>query len=100
MQELRLGPLSQVRAGVTRLNQLHRKIWNDHFKPFGWEILERRYAGLLARLGYLDELLSSLPDSFPTIMELEGQGRSVYANSKKNDLHLIYARTASSTVRN
>jgi len=100
LQELRSGPLGLVQTGVANLNELHRRIWHDYFKPFGWEILERRYAGLLARLKHLDDLLSRLPESFPRIAEFEGPGKAVYANTKKNDLYLIYARTASSTVRN
>ncbi len=39
-----------VEAAVSRLAQAHRDRWFADNKAFGWEVLERRYAGLLSRL--------------------------------------------------
>ncbi|MDF0479381.1 beta-N-acetylhexosaminidase [Vagococcus sp. PNs007] len=55
---------------VTKLRDLHSTIWYGTYKPFGWEVLENRYGGLLSRLettikrlnSYLNNELSSLPE--------------------------------------
>ncbi|MBZ2196764.1 hypothetical protein [Occultella gossypii] len=40
----------EVETAVARLEQAHRDRWLADNKVFGWEVLQRRYAGLLARL--------------------------------------------------
>lgn len=42
--------LPRLIGNVRRLHDLHRRTWESLYKPFGWEILDRRYAGLVARL--------------------------------------------------
>lgn len=41
-------PLLSLR--VEDLRKFHRKIWHDVNLPFGWEILDIRYGGLIARI--------------------------------------------------
>lgn len=42
--------LDELRETCTLLWSYHRKMWMKTYKPFGWETLELRYGGLLARL--------------------------------------------------
>jgi hexosaminidase len=35
---------------VKELKAAHRKQWFDTYKPFGWEVLDMRYGGLLSRI--------------------------------------------------
>ncbi|MEI6564355.1 MAG: family 20 glycosylhydrolase [bacterium] len=39
--------IPQVIKDIKALNDTHRDVWLRNNKPFGWEILERRYGGLL-----------------------------------------------------
>lgn len=32
------------------LHETHRELWFSLYKPFGWEVLDRRYGGMIARL--------------------------------------------------
>lgn len=42
---------------VRKMNVYHRALWVQNYKPFGWEVLERRYGGLL---GVFENLKSRL----------------------------------------
>ncbi len=57
-------------ARIQALNRYHRELWHANYKPFGWEVLELRYGGLLGaceklafRLkGYLDGTFDKLEE--------------------------------------
>ncbi|MGQ9661219.1 MAG: beta-N-acetylhexosaminidase [Kiritimatiellia bacterium] len=57
-------------AAVQELWKCHRRMWMATYKPFGWEVIENRYGGLLARLqtvrdrvqDYLSRRTNSLPE--------------------------------------
>lgn len=42
--------LDSLRSTCNSLWNYHRKLWMSMYKPFGWETLELRYGGLLARI--------------------------------------------------
>ncbi len=42
--------LAGLRRGVRALWKQHRAMWMATYKPFGWEVLEHRYGGLMARI--------------------------------------------------
>jgi len=42
--------LPRLKELVEELRQEHRKQWLKVYKPFGWEVLDMRYGGLLARI--------------------------------------------------
>jgi hypothetical protein len=44
------GQLLELSKRVQRLRELHRSVWMGTNKPFGWEVLDIRYGGLLARI--------------------------------------------------
>ena len=63
--------LPKLRRTVRQLWRTHRAYWMKHCKPHGWETVERRYGGLLARLDGLAERLDDyLAQRITTIPEL------------------------------
>ncbi len=50
LQETSEKELQLLHDAVNKLRNLHRSQWMDYNKPFGWEILDIRYGGLLARI--------------------------------------------------
>ena len=57
---------------VERLRRLHRRYWHESFEPWGWETLDTRYGGLIARLNSLGERITDyLRGRIESIPELE-----------------------------
>jgi len=74
--------LPRLRSAVRALWRQHRDRWNDSFKIFGWEVIELRYGGLLARLETLESRLEAwLKDPASRIEELECASEIVYPNN-------------------
>lgn len=46
-----------IKRNVKKLAALHEKIWLSDYKPFGLEVIEFRYGGVLARLDYAEKTL-------------------------------------------
>jgi hypothetical protein len=42
--------LAQLQDKVEKLRQAHRSLWFSMYKPFGWEVVDIRYGGVLSRL--------------------------------------------------
>jgi hypothetical protein len=54
-------------------------MWLATYKPFGWEVIEQRYGGLLARLeGLADRLEQYLEGRIDSIPEFETQLKRVF----------------------
>ncbi len=67
---------------VAALRDLHDTRWHEIYRPFGWEVLEHRYAGLLARLGTLARKLRlHLDDADQRIGELDRPTERVWTRS-------------------
>jgi hexosaminidase len=45
-----LEEINELTKEVGVLHRKHREVWFSLYKPFGWEVLELRYGGLLARM--------------------------------------------------
>ena len=45
-----LKNIAQVKELVEDLRLSHRQLWFEANKPFGWEILDIRYGGILSRI--------------------------------------------------
>ncbi|GJN90362.1 hypothetical protein Rhopal_003373-T1 [Rhodotorula paludigena] len=92
-----LSRMSRLRALVKELHELHRDNWMSMYKPFGWEVLDLRYGGLLARLETMHKRLVAYLDpedsSVTKIEELEVELETVYAGSGCS-LMLDYARAS------
>lgn len=63
-----------IRRNTKKLAALHEKVWLHDYKPFGLEVIEYRYGGVIARLDYAEKTLKAFvageTDSIP---ELEAE---------------------------
>lgn len=63
--------LRLLRSMVDELRKLHRSLWFSSLKPFGWEVIDIRYGGILSRLDTVEYRLHSwLNGSISSIEEL------------------------------
>jgi len=89
----------QTATLCARLKELHRTIWHQWRKPFGWDALERRYASLLSRLESLSTLLEArLGDPTRRIPELEETPREIGGPAHPHHHHLTYANVCSAST--
>ncbi|GAA5832404.1 hypothetical protein JCM11251_006443 [Rhodosporidiobolus azoricus] len=91
--------MSRLRVLVKELHRTHRANWMGMYKPNGWEVLDLRYGGLIARLETMHERLIAYLDpndtSVTRIEELEVDLEVVYPNGP--NLMLSYERCAKAT---
>lgn len=67
-----LAKLEVLKAETDRLRKAHRDVWFSVNKPFGWEVLDIRYGGLLARMETAEHRLQAWIDgSVSKLEELE-----------------------------
>ncbi|GAA5961938.1 hypothetical protein JCM21900_001154 [Sporobolomyces salmonicolor] len=87
--------MNRLRGLVKELHKLHRSNWFAMYKPFGWEVLDLRYGGLLARLETMHQRIIAYLDAedqtVTKLEELEVELETVYPNQGAN-LMLDYAR--------
>lgn len=97
------GGLSQILAetvpqtldAVRELSRLHRAVWSEWHKPWGWDVLERRYAGLISRLESLRVILEEhCHNDERRIPELEEEPQPLW--SEVQNSFFTYARASSS----
>nr|WP_304214285.1 beta-N-acetylhexosaminidase [Fredinandcohnia onubensis] len=70
--KLHLTELQELTREISLLHSKHREVWFSLYKPFGWEIIEFRYGGLLARMETSKLRISHwLEGSIERIEELE-----------------------------
>lgn len=63
-----------IRRHVKKLAALHEQIWLRDYKPFGLEVIEYRYGGVIARLDYAEKTLKAyLAGETKSIPELEAE---------------------------
>jgi hexosaminidase len=64
--------LVKLAESVSELRTLHRQQWFKTYKPFGWEVLDLRYGGLLSRIDSTsDRLKNYINGTVDVIEELE-----------------------------
>ena len=65
--------IPELNMEIRKLWELHRALWLELYKPYGWEVIEQRYGGLLLRLETvqkrLDMFLKKEIDSIPELTE-------------------------------
>ena len=90
--------LPAITAKVRKLNLYHRKLWQKNYKSFGWEVIERRYGGLLGVLDYLKSKLSSyLKGDLDRIEELEVNKQKIQWSGEGSMAHVPHAGRVYST---
>jgi len=87
---------------ISKMKELHFGIWNNHYKRFGWEILERRYSSTISRLQTLKSILTSYVDGkIDTIEELDEKRLEVFPRQGKDLLPVggyIYMQLSSTSI--
>jgi len=89
--------LPSLREKLDDLRRCHMNIWMDINKPLGWEVMDIRYGGVLARIDsimvrlgdYLSGAIASLP-------ELEEE-RRYYHGEKKEIINIRYVQMPSAS---
>ncbi|WP_461224776.1 hypothetical protein [Lacticaseibacillus suihuaensis] len=67
-----IAQLKQLIPALEQLKQAHYALWPADYKPFGWEVLDIRYGGLISRANtVIDVLTRWLAQPTTTIPELE-----------------------------
>ncbi|SDD11778.1 Glycosyl hydrolase family 20, catalytic domain [Paenibacillus sp. UNCCL117] len=75
--------LPEIAEAVRELRAAHRSQWLRMFKPFGWEVLDIRYGGVISRLDTAAmRLLEYVEGRLPRIEELE-QERLLYSSANR-----------------
>ncbi|MBN3524041.1 beta-N-acetylhexosaminidase [Paenibacillus apiarius] len=73
--------LPRIRALVDMTRKAHRSLWMATSKPFGWEVLDIRYGGVLARLQSAeDRLIDYVEGRTERLEELEAERLPFYSN--------------------
>ncbi|MES2309421.1 MAG: beta-N-acetylhexosaminidase [Verrucomicrobiota bacterium] len=102
LRKIQQNVLTPCRKEVKKLWKLHRELWLSLYKPFGLEVVEQRYGGLMTRLeslsDRLDDFISQKIDAIP---EFEAQ-RVPFLKSPQdfpqNDFpRMTYGRVATSS---
>jgi len=76
---------------VRALHRAHHTLWMKLYKPFGWEVLDLRYGGLLARLETTRETVARfLADPARPVAELDAEPLAL---GSKEDFHPGFLRT-------
>lgn len=72
LKQMVLYTLPELYERVSQLRTEHRERWMETYKPFGWEVLDLRYGGMLARIdSAMDRIGRFLSGSLQIIEELE-----------------------------
>lgn len=91
--------ISETQNAIRALHEEHRKVWHHWNKPFGWEVLDIRYGGLLARLDSLRRVLEEyLKNPSQPVPEFSINLQTVFNESRPQDFYFGYNRVATPTV--
>jgi hypothetical protein len=102
-----LAKLGEIlNTDIPKLKQLletthkaHFHLWHTLYKPFGWEVLDRRYGGLLARLVTLVERLERFcQHPHIPIAELEEIPQRICSEEVFQDFVLTHRRVSTPSV--
>lgn len=95
LNEILKSELPELYSRISELRLAHREQWFKTNKPFGWEVIDIRYGGLLARI---DTAISRLSDftagNIEKLEELEEERLNFNGSDAKNTLwrHNQYSR--------
>ncbi|MFC7679046.1 beta-N-acetylhexosaminidase [Paenibacillus sp. GCM10028914] len=77
--------LPEISKSVQELRAAHRTQWLRMFKPFGWEVIDIRYGGIITRLDTASlRIIDYVEERIPKIEELE-QERLVYSTTNRSN---------------
>lgn len=61
--------LTELYSTVNCLRKLHRELWMETCKPFGWEVIDIRYGGLLARIDSASDRINDFISGKVNVLE-------------------------------
>ncbi|MCC3375168.1 beta-N-acetylhexosaminidase [Cohnella sp. REN36] len=83
LQHAAVETLPAIAESVRELRDAHRTQWLRMFKPFGWEVLDIRYGGVLSRLDSAARRLSDFALGRVDRLEELEQERLVYSSANR-----------------
>jgi hypothetical protein len=88
-----LRAIAQLVGKMNALRTAHRAVWEEQFKMQGWEALDVRYGGQLARLETMGERIDRfVKGKLTRLDEFEEKDLKLY--KKMNHYHVSYGRVA------
>ncbi|GGG07266.1 beta-N-acetylhexosaminidase [Paenibacillus aceti] len=83
LRQIATQVIPAVSSSVQELRRAHRSQWMRIYKPFGWEVIDIRYGGVISRLDTASaRLLDYIEGRLERIEELE-QERLIYSSSNR-----------------
>lgn len=77
----------------------HKAAWHEWHKPFGWEVIEGRYAGTAARLESLGEIMGRwIGDPAARVPEFEGETARVRPENAYPEMYFTYKRSVTASA--
>jgi len=90
--------LPALQVALRHLHESHRALWEELYRPFGWDVLDRRYGGLRARLESLADRLRQHLDTGSPIEELAAEPLTIAPPETWADCIVTHARAASASA--
>jgi hypothetical protein len=82
LKEIAALELLELYSKVNNLRILHRQQWMETNRPFGWEVMDIRYGGLLARINStVDRITDFVSGKVSMIEELEAERLNYHGES-------------------
>jgi hypothetical protein len=98
LKELAANDLPALRKALDLAWKTHRDMWLATYKPFGLEVIERRYGAVRTRLESLgDRLKAYLAGKVPSIPELEARFEKVHDLPKGTLPRMNWSRVATAS---
>ncbi len=99
LQRLHEDTIKNLKDAFARLRDMHNSLWHSNYRCFGWDVLERRYAGLLSRLETLHRKLGLYLDNhLDCIEELECKPQRLWPHEQTQSLTISHRQTSTPTV--
>ncbi len=96
LQEISQTIIPMLIRKIKKMNAHHREVWLNNYKPFGWEVIERRYGGLVSAFENLAYRLNSyLSGKIKKIEELDEKRLKIYDLKASGFPHLGSSRVYS-----
>jgi hypothetical protein len=96
LQEISQTIIPMLIRKIKKMNAHHREVWLNNYKPFGWEVIERRYGGLVSSFENLAYRLNSyLSGKIKKIEELDEKRLKIYDLKASGFPHLGSSRVYS-----
>lgn len=94
LEQLLVEVLPETQQAIRKLQETHRAVWKEWYKPFGWEVLDRRYGGIATRLETLKTLLQDfLAHKECRIPEFEMEPFFLYPEDHPEKFYFDYGRS-------